>query len=75
MKWNSGLSRAEKRARLEQWHDWFAWLPTRINGCTYWLETVERKGTQRLIANGEGMPERAWSWQYRTKSVENENKA
>lgn len=34
----------QKRARLEQWHPKFAWVPTKIgNGVWVWLETVSRK--------------------------------
>lgn len=59
MKFNCGLSRAEKRkirydkrveellagaSALKQWHDHFAWWPVRIDtNDCRWLEVVERK--------------------------------
>ena len=55
MKFNCGLSREAKirkekelfesrAACLVEWHNWFAWIPTRVdeNDCR-WLETIERK--------------------------------
>lgn len=71
MKIDCGPAWPEKRARLEQWHDWFAWYPVRVasHDCR-WLERVGRKGVL-LSARRGGI----WRWQYRTKGVENENKA
>lgn len=66
MRWNCGPTRADKREAKKRWHSWFAWLPTRVapNDCR-WMETIERRGERRLIANGDGMPERVWEWEYR----------
>lgn len=33
-----------RREYLENWHDWFAWYPIRMNAIqVVWLETVKRK--------------------------------
>lgn len=72
MKIDCGPTWPEKKAALEQWHDWFAWYPVRVapHDCR-WLERVDRKGT--LMCEGWG--DSWWVWQYRTKGDENENKA
>lgn len=60
MKFDCGLSVYEK----QQWHDWFAWRPVRVEygGCR-WLETVERRGSRWLGS---------WlDWEYRAKNSGN----
>lgn len=53
---NLGESLEEKKARLKEWHTWFAWHPIRIGPHDYrWLETVVRKGRFQ----GD-----YWEWQY-----------
>jgi hypothetical protein len=48
-----------------EWHSWFAWHPVRTLGGDYvWLERVLRRGQRILIANGDGMPEHVWEWEY-----------
>lgn len=48
MKLNCGPTAEERyyarRARLSNWHKWFAWRPARVgkNDCR-WFETIERK--------------------------------
>lgn len=64
MRFNCGLTRAEKRIRrvkrLEQWHAWFAWRPIRVSSTQcIWLEFIERKG--RIHYGYETW----WEWDYR----------
>lgn len=44
MKFDCGETRGERRDRLSEWHDWFAWRPVRVGSrdCR-WLEVVERR--------------------------------
>lgn len=48
MRLNCGPSKAARRQakkqKMEQWHDYFCWLPVRLaeNDCR-WLETIQRK--------------------------------
>jgi hypothetical protein len=45
MRFNCGPSIAERMARKENWHKWFAWHPVRVGkGDCRWLEYVRRKG-------------------------------
>ncbi len=50
-----------KKARLEDWHYWFAWRPVRLNtGECCWLEKVRRKGTfEEGYFCGD-----YWTWEY-----------
>lgn len=66
MKLNCGPSWAEKRARKEQWHTWFAWHPVRVGprDCR-WLEPVERKGEEHWCSAGF-----YWNWEYRPMEAE-----
>lgn len=50
MHWKSELPET-KKARLGEWHSWFAWRPVRIGEYVYWLEVVKRKRVQRLVCN------------------------
>ena len=53
MKFNCGLSWADKRAIEEDWHLFFAIWPRRVgkNDCR-WLETIERKKTFHSYPGG-----------------------
>lgn len=52
MRW---ASRAERRAKAQQqWHRWFAWYPTYVDGTYVWLERVYRKGVLHHCAYGDG---------------------
>ena len=44
MKFDCGETWDEKRLRLGEWHEWFAWRPVMLadHDCR-WLERVERK--------------------------------
>lgn len=44
-----------------EWHEWFAWRPTRVGAVWVWLEVIERK------ANFPPSPSlvQPVSWQYR----------
>lgn len=78
MKFNCGLSpkkrselrnkawEAEKR-RLKDWHDYFAWFPTRLgdNDCR-WLETIKRRGSH-YMSYCEYSESWKWTWEYRAK--------
>ncbi len=35
----------------EEWHDKFAWWPTRVEGFKVWLEFYERRGTVDSMGN------------------------
>jgi hypothetical protein len=61
MRWKS--KQKDDTSLIENWHSYFAWLPTRINtkGDIIWLETVERKGTF-LGDYYDGY----WDWEYRS---------
>lgn len=42
MKFNR-KSKKLRRKELEQWHNWFAWYPVRINDTTLvWMERIQR---------------------------------
>lgn len=70
MRWINGETWDHKRARLESWHDWFAWYPVKAgiteNGhwVKVWLVTVERKGIIRYDWQGGNI----WCWTYREKA-------
>lgn len=61
MKFNCGPTWAEKKAHLEEWHPYFAWLPVRVvsRDCR-WLEWVMRKGKWRPAYYAS-----CWEWEYR----------
>lgn len=41
---------AQRRERLAQWHEWFAWHPIKAEcGTIVWLERVRRKKTIRHV--------------------------
>lgn len=77
MKFNCGPSFAEryqaayerkldKRNRLQNWHSYFTWWPTRIGkGDCRWLEYIERKGTYH--ENHYYGSSTWWTWEYREK--------
>lgn len=51
----------------KDWHKWFVWKPTEINGSTVWLKTVFRRGyrynpRRHLIDREPGVG--AWHWEY-----------
>jgi hypothetical protein len=51
----------EKKIRLEQWHDWFAWYPVRVGSHDgRWLETIKRQGLFDSC-------DRLYAWRYRAK--------
>lgn len=61
MKFNCGETWTEQKARLEQWHRWFAWYPVKIsNHDCRWFETIERRGTF-WSPWGDAF----WHWTYR----------
>ena len=61
MKFDCGETHEERKARLGQWHRWFAWHPAKLgdHDCR-WLEVVDRKGTYH-----ESYCEEWWTWEYR----------
>ena len=64
MKLDFGETWDEKKARLGNWHRYFAWYPVKINDHDYrWLEFVWRKGNYSNINI-------LWYWEYR--SLQNE---
>ena len=34
--------KAKHRQQYDEWRDWFAWFPVKIQGEWIWLETVQR---------------------------------
>ena len=51
----------------KDWHKWFAWKPTEINGSTVWLKTVFRRGYRynprsHLVDREPGIG--VWNWDY-----------
>lgn len=64
-------------ARMERWHDKFAWLPIRLNwledgnpavNTCVWLEWIERKGTYKPEYYAESVQmwiPASWKWEYR----------
>ena len=50
--------------KLQEWHEWFAWYPVKIekNTCV-WLEKIQRKGTYMYW----GVLDANWFWQYKAK--------
>jgi hypothetical protein len=51
----------KQKARLGQWHRWFAWFPVDIAlGTTVWLETVERRMEYQTCYADSG-----WEKEYR----------
>jgi hypothetical protein len=53
----------KSRPHKTQWHQWFAWHPVTIDGTTYWLEHVYRRGRIELAWNHAGIQ---WEWEYAT---------
>lgn len=54
-----------------QWHDWFAWYPVRIGDQVVWLETVQRRGTETVVAtydHGIVLAEEVIDYEYRNKT-------
>ena len=49
MKFDCGETLDEKRLRLGEWHEWFAWRPVMLadHDCR-WLEWVERRIERRM---------------------------
>ncbi len=46
MRFNCGMTFADRNKYLSEWHAWFAWYPVMIvSGDCRWLETVQRKAT------------------------------
>lgn len=65
MIFNCGPTRAQKRKRLLDWHDYFAWTPTRVGDKCVWLEIIQR------IAIIKGPLFDSWAyWEYRLKPSE-----
>lgn len=66
MRFSCGETDEMRKARLEQWHPFFALWPryisTEVGVVGIWLETIERKGIywEGNYAGGEG-----WTWEYR----------
>lgn len=56
----------QQKARLSNWHGWFAWRPVRVgdNDCR-WLEVVERRGTFYARYDDHG-----YIWEYRPASFQ-----
>lgn len=61
MKFDCGETFAEKRARLGQWHRFYAIFPRRIgpHDCRM-FEILERRGTHSSDESGSW-----WYWEYR----------
>jgi hypothetical protein len=60
MRW---VNLTDKRfQKLSNWHYWFAWRMIEIDGFTYWLVFLERKGKLRFMGAGDGW---WWDWEYR----------
>ena len=58
MKWYSE-SKQEKRNRLEVWHKWFVWWPTRIGSHIHFLTYIGRIGEYQA-----GYENDWWRWKY-----------
>lgn len=60
MRFDCGETWPERRARLENWHLFFAWYPVKIkdHDCA-WLERVLRKGKWDC-----NWGESTWTWSY-----------
>lgn len=57
------LTKEAKNDYYENWHDWFAWYPVRINDYEkVWLCKVKRIGYRRWIYNNYMHFE--WVWRY-----------
>ena len=72
--WEERKERKEKaeRARLQEWHDFFAILPRRTgdNKCVF-LERIERKGKREIrqgFMDGIVVHFARWVWEYRGKA-------
>lgn len=65
MKFNCGETWSTKKARLSEWHSFFAWYPIMItdHDCR-WMERIERKGKYWFVPYVGG----GWNWSYRTKT-------
>lgn len=61
MQFACGKTSAERRAKKQEWHQWFAWLPVNVgqHDCR-WLERVWRKG--QLLGGPDGY---YWFFEYR----------
>ena len=60
----------EKKAKREQWHDWFAWRPVRVSDTEkLWWITVQRKGEHRYDWEGTSY----WDYEYREKKPINQS--
>ena len=64
MRFDCGETHEEKKARLREWHRWFAWYPIEIteHDCR-WLEWVMRKGEY-------SWSDCWWVWFYKTPTKE-----
>lgn len=52
----------EKKARLSEWHTWFAWHPVSVDEGVYvWLKRIERLGRFSRFSNLDY----DWHWTYR----------
>jgi len=58
MKWYSETWE-EKKARLETWHEYFAWLPERVGRQMFWMQTIYRKGKYDSGYESDG-----WEWTF-----------
>lgn len=62
MKFNFGLTRTERMASKEEWHDWFAWRPVAVGSHDWrWMEKVDRKG-EYSVGCASGFVH--WDWEY-----------
>lgn len=66
MKLDCGLTWADEKKRLENWHEWFAWYPVQLGShdCR-WLEVVMRKGMYCEIIYAPSI----WFWEYKAKET------
>ncbi|QDP50619.1 MAG: hypothetical protein Tp1125DCM00d2C21254131_60 [Prokaryotic dsDNA virus sp.] len=54
-----------------QWNDWFAWYPVRIGEDLVWLETVQRRGVETIVATYDHnmvLAEEVIEYEYRSKT-------
>ena len=63
LKFDCGLTIAEKTEKYKEWHDYFAILPVRVGyrDCR-WLEIVRRKGSYIPFKG-------SFKWEYQAKKV------
>jgi hypothetical protein len=67
MKWQF-KSKAERKANKEQWHEWFAWIPVRVDEherTIVWLQKIYRRGVYH-----ESMGDSFWVWKYKADLLE-----